>query len=114
MQQKIKRKDKVMVLTGKSKGHVGEVLDVFSKPGRNHVNWYCVVQGANMVVRHTKPNPNAGKEGGRISKEMKIHASNLALVDAHGKPSRVAVREVDGRRVRVFKTTDQEVPHVAR
>jgi len=62
-------------------------------------------QGVNIYKKNVKPNPNEGTTGGTVDKTMPIHASNIALVDANGKPSRVGIKLVDGKKVRFLKTT---------
>ena len=95
MAAKIKKGDRVVVLTGRDKGKVGEVLKVM--PAENR----AIVQGVNIVKRHQKP--TAANEGGIISREAPIHLSNLALRDPEdGKPTRVAFKvSEDGSKVRV-------------
>jgi large subunit ribosomal protein L24 len=98
MAAKIKKGDAVVVLTGKDKGRRGTVLKVLPTEGR------VVVQGINMVQRHTRPsqtNPN----GGIVNKEASLHVSNVALVDANGKPTRVGFKIDGDKKVRVAKTT---------
>ncbi len=98
MAAKIKKGDAVVVLTGKDKGRRGTVLKVLPTEGR------VVVQGINMVQRHTRPsqtNPN----GGIVNKEASLHVSNVALVDANGKPTRVGFKVEGDKKVRVAKTT---------
>jgi large subunit ribosomal protein L24 len=98
MAAKIKKGDSVVVLTGKDKGRRGTILKVLPTEGR------VVVQGINMVQRHTRPsqtNPN----GGIVNKEASLHVSNVALVDANGKPTRVGFKIDGDKKVRVAKTT---------
>jgi large subunit ribosomal protein L24 len=98
MAAKIKKGDNVVVLTGKDKGRRGTVLKVLPEEGR------LVVQGVNMVQRHTRPsqgNPN----GGIVNKEATIHVSNVAHVDSNGKPTRVGFKIEGDKKVRVAKTT---------
>jgi large subunit ribosomal protein L24 len=98
MAAKIKKGDNVVVLTGKDKGRRGTVLKVLPEDNR------LVVQGVNMVQRHTRPsqgNPN----GGIVNKEATIHVSNVAHVDSNGKPTRVGFKIEGGKKVRVAKTT---------
>jgi len=100
MASKIKKGDKVIVLTGRSKGVTGEVLKVM--PTEN----LAVVQGANMVKRHTRPTQSS--EGGIIEKEATIHLSNIAHVDPKDdKPTRVGFKEIDGRKVRYAKRSGE-------
>ena len=63
------------------------------------------VQGVNIAKKHARPNPMLGTTGGVVDKVMPLHISNVALVDANGKPSRVGIKVEDGKRVRVLKTT---------
>jgi large subunit ribosomal protein L24 len=82
MAAKIRKGDRVVVLTGKDKGQRGDVLRMFPSENR------ALVQGVNIVRRHQRQTPQS--EGGIISKEMPIHLSNLALEDPEsGKPTRV-------------------------
>jgi large subunit ribosomal protein L24 len=99
MAAKIKKGDKVVVLTGRDKGRSGEVLSVIPAEDR------AVVSGVNLVKRHTRPSQT--QEGGIISKEASIHLSNLALADPKtGKPTRVGFKTLEGgRKVRFAKTS---------
>jgi large subunit ribosomal protein L24 len=94
---KIRKGDKVVVITGKDKGKTGEVTRVLPKESR------VVVQGVNVVRRHQRQ--TAQQQGGIISKEASIHISNVAHVDPNSdRPTRVAWRVLeDGRKVRVAK-----------
>jgi len=98
---KIKKGDFVVVLTGKDKGKRGEVLK--SIPSENRV----VVQGVNMVKRHTRPTQFAA--GGIVEKEAALHVSNVAHVDPkQDKPTRVGFKTLeDGRKVRVAKLSGE-------
>ena len=93
--QKIRKGDKVVVLTGKDKGQTGEVLQVLPKEDR------AVVRGVNLVKRHQRQTQTA--EAGIINKEASIHLSNLAVADKDGKPTRVGFKVVEGKKVRVAK-----------
>ena len=97
MAAKIKKGDRVVVLTGRDTGRTGEVIQVMPKDDR------ALVRGENMVKRHQKQSMN--QEGGIISKEAPIHLSNIAVADPKdGKPTRVGFRILeDGRKVRVAK-----------
>jgi large subunit ribosomal protein L24 len=101
--QKIRKGDKVRVLTGRDKGREGEVLKVMPKESR------ALVQGVNMVSRHQKQ--SARSEGGIVSKEGPIHLSNLALLDpSSGKPTRVGFKLLDdGKKVRVAKASGEVI-----
>ncbi len=101
--QKIRKGDKVVVLSGKDKGRTGEVLRVMPKDDK------AVVRGINQVRRHQRQTQS--QEGGIITKEAPIHLSNLALVDPKdGKPTRVGFRiEKDGSKVRVAKRSGEVI-----
>ena len=100
---KIKTKDEVIVLTGKDKGKRGLVM---RRVGVDH----NVVDGINIAKKATKPNPMAGVTGGIIDKLMPIHVSNVALFNAAtGKADRVGIKLVDGKKVRVFKSSGEVV-----
>ncbi len=103
MAAKIRKGDKVVVLTGRDKGRSGEVIEVRPSESR------ALVRGVNMVKRHQKQTPQ--REGGIISKEAPIHLSNIAVADPKsGKPSRVGFKIMnDGRKVRVAKRSGVEI-----
>ena len=106
MAAKIRKGDKVVILTGRDKGRSGEVVEV--RPSEER----ALVRGINMVKRHQRQTPQ--QEGGIISKEAPVHLSNLALVDPKdGKPTRVGfkfVGEADARRkVRIAKRSGVEI-----
>jgi len=103
MAQKIKTKDKVVVLSGKDKGKTGEVVKVLPKEER------VVVAGVNVVKKHTRP--SARSQGGIVEIEAPIHVSNVAHVDPKdGKPTRVGFKVLeDGRKVRVAKRSGETI-----
>jgi len=103
MAAKIKKGDRVVVLTGKDKGKSGEVLSVQPAEGR------AVVRGINVAQRHQKQ--SAREQGGIVSKELPIHLSNLALADpSDGKPTRVGFKITeDGRKLRVAKRSGETI-----
>ena len=97
--QKIRKGDEVIVLTGRDKARRGTVL-------RRVGTDYVLVEGVNVVKKHVKANPMAGTQGGIIDKTMPIHISNVALFNPEtGKDDRVGIKEVDGRKVRVFRSS---------
>lgn len=100
---KVKKGDTVVVIAGKDKGKRGEVLR--SIPA----DWRVVVQGVNVVKRHTRP--AAGQPGGIVEKEAPIHVSNVMLVDPKtDKPTRVGRKLLeDGRRVRYAKGSGEVI-----
>ena len=97
MAAKIRKGDRVIVLTGRDKGRTGEVIQVMPTDEK------ALVRGVNMVKRHQKQSMN--QEGGIISKEAPIQLSNLSVADPKdGKPTRVGFRVLeDGRKVRFAK-----------
>ena len=99
---KIKKGDRVQVLTGKDKGRQGNVLKVLPKEDR------VVVEGLNMVQRHTRPT-QSDPQGGIKNKEAALHISNVAIVDSKGKPTRVGFRVEGDKKVRVAKTTGEVI-----
>ena len=103
MAAKIKKGDKVMVMTGKDKGKVGEVMRIVMKDNR------AFVQGVNVANRHTRPSQS--NPGGIIDKELSVHLSNLAHVDPkENKPTRVGFRTLeDGRKVRFAKVSGEVI-----
>jgi large subunit ribosomal protein L24 len=94
---KIRKGDEVIVIAGKDKGKRGSVLNVNGDK--------VVVEGINLVKKHVKPNPMKGTTGGVEAKTMPLDISNIALVDANGKPSRVGIKVEDGKKVRFLKST---------
>src|SRR5450759_5380874 len=100
---KIKKSYEVIVLTGKDKGKRGVVKQ------RVDAN-YVVVEGVNVAKKAAKPNPMTGTTGGIVDKLMPIHVSNVALFNvATGKADRVGFKDVDGKKVRVFKSSGEVV-----
>jgi large subunit ribosomal protein L24 len=102
--QKVRKGDRVIVLSGRDKGKKGEVFKVMPKEGR------ALVRGVNVVRRHQRQ--SVKDEGGIVSKEASIHLSNLALEDPKdGKPTRVGFEILpDGRKVRVAKRSGEHIP----
>ena len=101
MAAKLKKGDTVVVLTGKDKGKQGAITAVLPKEGK------AVVEGINTAIRHTKQ--TAASQGGRISKELPIDLSNLALLDKNGKATRVGFRIEGDKKVRYAKTTGEAI-----
>ena len=102
MAAKIKKGDRVVVLTGRDKGKQGQVLKVFPKDER------VLVEGLNIVQRHTRPS-QADPQGGVKNKEAPIHLSNVAFVDSNGRPTRVGFRTEGDKKVRFAKTTGEVI-----
>jgi large subunit ribosomal protein L24 len=101
MAAKLKKGDKVVVLSGKDKGKQGEISSVNPSAGK------AVIDGVNMAIRHTKQSQS--DQGGRIPVAMPIQLSNLALVDSQGKATRVGFRDEEGKKVRYAKSTGETV-----
>jgi large subunit ribosomal protein L24 len=101
---KIRKGDEVIVLSGRDKGKRGTVA-------LRHDDSYLVVEGVNIVKKHAKPNPMKGITGGIVEKTMPIHQSNVAIFNAaSGKADRVGIKlQADGKRVRVFKSSGEEI-----
>ncbi|TCT01787.1 50S ribosomal protein L24 [Paralcaligenes ureilyticus] len=97
--EKIRKGDEVVILAGRDKKRRGTVL---RRVDADHV----LVEGINVVKKHVKPNPMAGSQGGIVDKTMPIHISNVALFNPEiGKADRVGIKVVDGRNVRVFRSS---------
>ncbi|MDE2451805.1 MAG: 50S ribosomal protein L24 [Gammaproteobacteria bacterium] len=100
--QKIRKGDNVVVLSGRDKGRKGSVIKVLTDGS-------LIVESVNMVKKHTKPNPQAGKPGGIIEKEMPLPASKVAIWNpASKKADRVGFKILaDGKKVRFFKSNGE-------
>ena len=98
----IKKGDTVYVNAGNDKGKTGKVLEVLREKDR------VIVEGVNMVSKHTKPNSKQ-PQGGIVKQEAAIHVSNVQLMDATGKPVKIGHKVVDGKKVRVARTTGEEI-----
>ena len=100
---KIRKGDEVIVIAGKDKGKRGKVLKVLAD---NRL----VVGGLNLVKRHTKPNPMSGVQGGIVEKEAPLDASNVAIFNSEtSKADRVGFKVEEGKKIRVFKSTQKAV-----
>ena len=99
MAMSIRKNDQVIVRAGKDRGKKGRVLSVV--PSTNRV----VVEGVNLIKRHTKPNPQRNVKGGLVEREAGLHASNVQVVCPEcGKPTRLGSRVLgDGRKVRICR-----------
>ena len=105
---KIRRDDRVKVISGKDKGKVGRVLHVEPKKDR------VFVEGMNIQKRHTRPRSirdaqRAEQVGGVIETEGPIHISNVMLLDGKGNPTRVGIKREGGERKRVGKKSGQDI-----
>ena len=95
---KIKKGDQVIVTTGRDKGRRGEVMQVLREENR------VLVQGCNMVKRHTRPTQT--NPGGIINKEAPLHISNVSLIDPDsGKATRVGYEVKDGKKIRIARAS---------
>jgi large subunit ribosomal protein L24 len=103
MAAKIKKGDKVIVLSGRDKGRSGEVIQVMPKENR------ALVRGINVAVRHQRQ--TTAQEGGLVRKELPIHLSNVAIADPQtGKATRVGFKTLtDGRKVRFAKRSGETI-----
>ncbi|MCD9149836.1 MULTISPECIES: 50S ribosomal protein L24 [Pseudophaeobacter] len=101
MAAKLRKGDKVVMLSGKDKGKEGVIASVDPQAGK------AVVDGLNMAIRHTRQSQN--EQGGRLPKALPVDLSNLALLDSNGKATRVGFRMEDDKKVRFAKTTGETV-----
>lgn len=100
---RLKKGDEIIVITGKDKGKRGSISTILS-------NGKVLVDGINLVKKHTKANPMSGTQGGIVSKEMPIDASNVALLNPEtNKADKVGIKIEDGTKVRVFRSTGKAV-----
>ena len=101
---KIRKGDEVIVIAGRDKGKRGKV-------SLRQDDSHLLVDGINLVKKHTKPNPMKGSTGGIVEKNMPIHQSNVAIYNAAtGKADRVGIKLLaDGKKVRVFKSSGEEI-----
>jgi large subunit ribosomal protein L24 len=103
MAAKIRKNDEVIVLAGKDKGKRGKVLSVLAS-GK------VIVEGVNLIKKHQKPNPHLQVQGGIVEKEAAIDVSNVAIYNAStGKADRVGFKIEDGKKVRVFKSSNEVI-----
>src|SRR5579863_6943639 len=100
--RKIRKGDQVIVMSGRNKGRRGAVLQVLAD-GR------VLIESVNLAKKHTKPNPQAGKQGSIIEKEMPLHVSKVAIWNPAAKRAdRIGVKKLaDGKRVRFFKSNGE-------
>jgi large subunit ribosomal protein L24 len=98
----IRKNDNVVVTTGKDRGKSGRVVRLVPEKNR------LVVEGVNIIKRHTKPNPQKNVKGGVVEREAPLHASNVQIVCPEcGKPTRVGKKVLDdGRKVRICRKCD--------
>lgn len=103
--RKIRKGDEVIVIAGKSKGQRGKITKVLIDKDK------VIVEGANLVKKHQRANPQMGVEGGIIEKEAPLHISNVAIFNpATGKADRVGIKTLeDGKKVRIFKSSGEQI-----
>jgi large subunit ribosomal protein L24 len=103
MAAKVRKGDKVVIISGKDKNKRGEVVRVLPAEGR------AVVQGLNIVTRHTRPSMQ--NQGGLVKREASIHLSNLMLIDPQtDKPTRVGFKTLeDGTKVRIARSSGEQI-----
>lgn len=102
--KKIKKGDEVIITIGKDKGKRGTVSQVLVEEGK------LIVGGINIAKKHTKPNPNAGVQGGIVEKEMPMDVSNVMVFNPKtGKGDRVGFKMEGDKKVRVFKSNNEAV-----
>lgn len=100
---KLKKDDKVIVIAGRNKGEVSTITKVLP-------NGKLIVDGVNLVKKHTRPDPNRGIQGGIVDKEAPIESSNVAIYnDKTGKADRIGFKIEDGKKYRVFKSNGENV-----
>ncbi|PZU07062.1 50S ribosomal protein L24 [Sphingomonas sp.] len=99
---KIKKGDRVVVLSGKDKGRTGEVTKAFPKEAK------VIVSGVNVATRHRKPSQE-NPQGGLERREAPMHVSKVAIATADGKPTRVRFETQDGKKVRVAVKTGEKI-----
>ncbi|MDP2818973.1 MAG: 50S ribosomal protein L24 [Polaromonas sp.] len=101
---KIRKGDQIIVIAGRDKGKRGKI-------SLRKDDSYVLVEGINLVKKHTKPNPLKGTTGGIVEKNMPIHQSNVAIFNAAtGKADRVGIKLLDdGKKMRVFKSSGEEI-----
>ena len=102
---KLKKNDEVIVIAGRDKGRIGTISRVFPKDSK------VLVAGVNMFIKHRKADPNRGDTGGRVEKEMPLHASNVAIYNRdQSRADRVGYRILeDGSKVRFYKSTGEQI-----
>jgi large subunit ribosomal protein L24 len=101
---KIRKGDSVIITTGKDKGKQGIVSQVLN-------NYRVIVEGLNMVKKHTRPNPAKGDQGGVVSKEMPLNVSNISIFNsATKKADKVAIKTLkDGKKIRIYKSNQEAI-----
>ena len=102
---KLKTGDQVRVLAGDHKGSEGKIVKLLKSKN------LAIVEGVNMVKKHTKPNPAKGDQGGVVSKEMPLNISNIAIFNSvTQKADKVAIKSLkDGKKIRIYKSNQEAI-----
>lgn len=105
---RLKKNDNVIIISGKDKGLKGYITSILHDKNR------VIIEGANFVTKHVKPNPNKGIEGGMVKKESSIHMSNIALYNSTlGRADRIGFKLTEsGKKVRYFKSNNEPLSGV--
>ncbi|MFI4954363.1 MAG: 50S ribosomal protein L24 [Gammaproteobacteria bacterium] len=104
MKRKLRKGDEVIVLAGRDKGRRGEVLSV------DPIEGLVIVQNINQVKKHVRPNPRSGEQGGIRTQEAAMAIGKVAIYNpTSGKADRVGYKEENGKKVRVFKSSGEEI-----
>lgn len=104
IKRKLRKGDEVIVLAGRDKGRRGEILSV------DPVNGFVVVQNVNQIKKHVRPNPRVGDQGGVRTKEAPMAIAKVAIYNPQtGKADRVGYKEENGKKVRVYKSTNEVI-----
>ena len=104
MASKLKKGDSVIVISGKDKGRQSVVLQVLHKNGR------IILEGINIIKKHVRPNPNINEQGGIKEREASIDISNVAIYNPiTNKADRVGFKMVGDRKVRIFKSSNEQI-----
>lgn len=100
----VKKDDNIIVISGKDKGKKGRIIAAYPRENR------VLVEGVNMIKRHTRPNPK-NQQGGIVEREAPIHASNVMHIDPKsGQPTRIGYKTLDnGKKVRVAKRSGESI-----
>jgi len=105
---KIKRGDQVIVIAGKSKGVTGRVLRIITEKNR------VLVEGAQMIKKHVKPNPQKNIAGGILEQEATIHISNVMVLDSEGKKTRIGFQIEGDKKTRVARSNGVTIAETAK
>ena len=110
--RKIRKGDKVRVLSGRDKGREGIILKVLTRAQRPETGLWVIVEGINLIKEYVRANPQAGQKGGIMTREAPLPACKVALVDpTTGKAAKVGIRVegTEGKKVRYYKASGEVV-----